>query len=269
MGEPRSGRCPRAMRSGERFRPDWSDAAAYAPLLAADRPLLAWEWLRRDKAYRKAARIYWEGGKAGRPGARPEQWGLHAFEQPDLAVPNARPVWRADVHPYVLPVRAFPGLEGDFFDLESLAPLCRMVAGAADLQHLLICDGLRSIRIDVVEGKIRHDRVGFQYLVAGFEAAEKPLLTLRRLLALRRTGHFSALLHPSETRASRFVLMLRAADALASGAAQREIAAGLLDRDARRARWRVDAPSLRSRVQRLVGRAREMAAGGYWSLLRA
>jgi hypothetical protein len=27
---------------------DWRDAAAYAPLLEADRSLFAWEWLRRD-----------------------------------------------------------------------------------------------------------------------------------------------------------------------------------------------------------------------------
>jgi hypothetical protein len=257
------------MQSVEAIRPDWRDAAAYAPLLDADRALLAWEWLRRDAAYRRAARRHLEGDKAAGAAERPERWGLHAFEPPGLPVPDGRPVWRSDVYPYVLAVRAVPGTGGDTIELQSLAPLCRLVAGAGDRQHLLISDGLRSIRIDVVEGSIGRHRIRFHYLVAGFDSAEKPLLTLRRLLALRRTGHFSSPLHASETRARRFVLMLRAADALASGAVQREIAAGLLDPDARKDRWRVRSPSLRSRVQRLVGSARAMAAGGYWRLLRS
>ena len=255
------------MGAVERFLPDWRDADAYAPLLAADRPLLAWEWLRRDEAYRWAA--CQAAGMAGSCVAGPGRWGLHAFEPPDAAVPDARPVWRADVHPYVLPVRAVPGADGDSLELEPLAPLCRLVEGSAGLQHLLICDGLRSIRIDVVEGSIGEGGARLHYLIAGFEDAEKPLLTLRRLLALRRTGHFPASLHSAGTRARRFVLMLRAYDALASGAGQREIAAWLLDGDALRDRWRVRAPSLRSRVQRLVGCARTVAGGGYRALLAA
>lgn len=266
MGEARSCSCHRAMRLGERFGPDWRNAAAYAPLLAADRSLLAWEWLRRDKAYRRASRMHWGSGTAGRM-ARPERWGLHAFEPPDLAIPHARPVWRAERHPYVLPVHAIPGPAQDAFDLKLLAPQCRLVAGIAGREHLLICDGLRSIRIDVLKGSLRESRARLHYLIAGFECAEKPLLTLRRLLAFCRTGHFSASLHRSEARARRYVLMLRAADALASGAVQREIAAELLDGDARADRWRVRTPSLRSRVQRLVGNARAMTAGLYWSLL--
>ena len=257
------------MRSDESFRPDWRDAAAYAALLAADRSLLAWEWLRRDEAYRNAVRLHSGGGNAGHSTEGPENWGLHAFEPPHLAIPDARPVWRADAHSYVLQVRAVPVATGDAFELESLASLCRLVKGVDGRQHLLICDGFRSVRIDVVEGNIRQGMVGLHYLVAGFEAAEKPLLTLRRFFALLRTGHFSTSLHRVDARAGRFVLMLRAADALAGGAVQREIAAELLDPDARQERWRVRSPSLRSRVQRLVGGARSMAAGGYWRLLRS
>lgn len=263
------GRSRRAMRSGDGLRPDWRDGTAYAPLLGADRSLLAWEWLRRDEDYRRAARIYAGGGRHCRFLAGPERWGLHAFEPPGLAVPEVRPMWQEDVHPYVLRARAIRGAGGDCFDLDLLAPLCRRIRGTSDRQHLLISDGFRSIRIDVVEGAIGGNRVRLQYLIAGFEAAEKPLLTLRRLLALRRTGHFSSSLHPAEARTRRFVLMLRACDALAAGASQREIAAGLLDPDARRDRWRVRSPSLRSRVQRLAACARAMAAGGYRALLAA
>lgn len=61
--------------------------------------------------------------------------------------------------------------------------------------------------------------------------------------------------------------MLRAHDALAAGASQREIAAVLLDEEALAPRWRVEAPSLRSKVQRLVRSARAMADGGYRLIL--
>jgi hypothetical protein len=146
--------------------------------------------------------------------------------------------------------------------------MCRSVAGSGGRNHLLISDGLHSIRIDILEGKVA-SRVRLDYLIAGFEDAQKPLVTLRRLLALRRTGRFSPSLRPVQTKARRLVLIRRAADALAAGASQREIAAELLDRDAAADRWRFRNPSLRSRVQRLVQCARSMERGGYWALLSA
>lgn len=266
MAGVRRGRFSPSMALGDQFRPDWRDPDAYAPLAGADRALLAWEWLRRDPAYRMAARTCPPIHGIPPPGS-PEHWGLHAFEAPELSIPQGRPVWRSDVHPYVLSVRAVPATGDDSIDLRALAPLCRLVRGAGRRQHLLISDGLCSIRLDVVEGSIQQSPVSLHYLIAGFESAEKPLLTLQRLLALRRSGEFSRPLHSPEPRARRFVLMLRAADALASGAVQREIAAELLDADAWQDRWRVRSPSLRSRVQRLTGSARAMARGGYWRLL--
>ncbi|HWH21842.1 MAG TPA: DUF2285 domain-containing protein [Allosphingosinicella sp.] len=247
----------------------WRDAAAYAPLLTADRSVLAWEWLRRDPGYRAAAdRALGQGSRAaldGGPGAG--EWGLHAFEPADLAAPAARPVWRAAVHPYVLEADARPtGEARDSFELARLAGISTIVAGGGQ-EHLLVSDGLRAIRLDLLSGSVRRGPVRLHYRLAGLASAERPLLTLRRLLALWRTGRFSAQLHPVETRAARFVLMLRAHDALASGATQREIAAGLLGAEAGEARWRVRAPTVRSRVQRLVRSARIMAAGGYLALL--
>jgi hypothetical protein len=64
------------------------------------------------------------------------------------------------------------------------------------------------------------------------------------------------------------VQILRAWDALQDGAAQREIAAVLLNPCAGEPDWRIRNPSLRSRAQRLVRLARSMAGGGYLALLR-
>jgi hypothetical protein len=257
------------MRPEDRQAADWRDVAAYAPLLSADRSVLAWEWLRRDPGYRAAADRALEQGSGAACDGRFDAgiWGLHAFEPADIAAPAARPVWRSDVHPYVLEADALPtGDARNAFELARLAPISTIIADG-EQEHLLVSDGLRAIRLDLLSGSLRRGPVRLHYRLAGLASAERPLLTLRRLLALWRTGRLSAQLHPVEARAARFVLMLRVYDALASGATQREIAAGLLSAEAGEARWRVRAPTVRSRVQRLVRSARFMAAGGYLALL--
>lgn len=242
----------------ERARtPDWKDEDAYAPLLDVDRSGFAWEWLRRDRCYRKAA-----GGEEA------AQWGLHAFEAPDRDAIAARPVWRREVFPFVLEADATAdGAEDDRFNLERLARFATLLTGEAGAEHLLLSDGRRSIRIDIAEGTLRAEPVLLRYRLAGLTGVQAPLLVLRQLLALWRAGDFSAALHPPERRAARWALVLRASDALAAGASQREIAEYLLGREAAQRRWRVEASSLRSRAQRLVREARRMADGGYRDLL--
>ncbi len=255
-------------------RPDWRDAAAYRPLLGADRSLVAWEWLRRDPAYRAVARA---GPQS--PGDGPGQWGLHAFEVPDAAVPHARPVWRAHVHPWVLSADArrldlhgdrkdrATGNGTDVFDLTRLAVGAHVVR-SGPAERLLLTDGLRTIRLDILSGTVTGGPVRLHYRLAGLEGALAPLLTLRRLIDLCSGGGFAASLHRPEARARRWIALLRAHDALAAGAAQREIASTLLARSALEPGWRICSPSLRLQAQRLVRGARAMAAGGWWVLLR-
>lgn len=257
------------MRTKRRYGTNWREAAAYAPLLAVDRSVLAWEWLRRDPGYCEAAdRALGQGSQAAQNSRSDAgKWGLHAFEPADLAAPAARPVWRSDVHPYVLEADALPTDDArNSFELARVAGISTIVVDSGR-EHLLVSDGLRAIRLDLLSGSIRRAPVRLHYRLAGLASAERPLLTLRRLLALLRTGRFSAELHPVEARAARFVLMLRVHDALVCGATQREIASGLLSTEAGEARWRVRAPTVRSSVQRLVRNARAMAAGGYRALL--
>jgi hypothetical protein len=240
--------------------PDWRDAEAYAALRNAERALFAWEWLRRDPAYRSAA--------ASRPKRAPAaRFGLAAFEPPSRAVPDARPVWSASVHPAVLAARpCADGIRSDLFDLSAFARLARLVTSdGAD--HLLLSDGLRSIRIDAPNGAFDAP-VRLDYRLGGLASAHAPLLTLRRFLAFAASGRLSAALHPREARAARWILIIRAWDGLASGADQRRIAEVLLSRSACQACWRTRESSLRSRAQRLVRSARAFAAGGYRSLLR-
>jgi hypothetical protein len=236
--------------------PDWRDAQAYAPLLDIDRSGFAWEWLRRDPCY-VAAR-----------GEDAAQWGLHAFEAPEHDVFVARPVWRREAYPYVLVAAAAEeGEDEDRLDLERVARLVTLIRSAGGTEHLLLSDGRHGIRIDIASGSVGAGSVRLSYRLAGLAGAQAPLLVLRQLLALCRTGEFSLGLHAGERRASRWILVLRARDALAAGAGQREIASQLLGMGAACPRWRVEAPSLRSRVQRLVRQARRTAAGGYRDFL--
>ena len=253
------------MRAAKHLVPDWRDAAAYAPVLAADRSILAWEWLRRDPDYVAAA----DRADHRQWAPEAERWGLVAFEAPDLSAPRARPVWSAAAHSGVLGVLASgPGEACDCFELERFEALSTIVPVRAGREHLLISDGLRIIRLDVLAGTLTEGATQLSFLLGGLASAERPLLTLRRLLALARSGGFSPSLHPRVPRARRWVLMLRANDALEAGADQRQIAEVLLSTGARETRWRSRVPSLRSQVQRLVRSARAMAAGSWRDLLR-
>jgi hypothetical protein len=263
------------MRSLPTLAWDWRDDSAYAALPALERTAFAWEWLRRDERYRRAAHAAGVSGRSAwaidvrRGDDRASAWGLHAFEDPDLPAPLARPVWRRELHPYVLAAESGPaGAAGDSFSLASFGSLPTLVEDLEGAEHLLLSDGSRSVRLDLAGGSVAGGVVTLRYRLEGFEAAERPLLALRRLLALARTGQFSRALHPADARARRWVALLRTTDALAAGAGQREIAEHLLAREAAEPRWRVEAPTLRSRAQRLVRQARAMAAGGYLKLLQ-
>ena len=251
---------------------DWKEAANYAPLLQAERSVFAWEWLRRRPDYRDAARRCLSAGPEPPVSATlhldPAKWGLHRFEPPELQAPAARPVWRAEVHPYVLRARTGRcGAAGDCFDLASLRHFTTIVPGDA-AEHLLFSDGIRTVRLDILEGPIREGAVELHYCITGFKRAERSLATLRRLLALCQRRSLSGPLYPPAPRPNRLVLLLRAHDALAAGATQRQMAEVLLSGRAAGERWRVNAPSLRSQVQRLSRSARLMASGGFWQLLK-
>jgi hypothetical protein len=178
-------------------------------------------------------------------------------------------VWSGAAHVPVLEALANgSGLAFDSFDVGQFEALSMIIGAPNGREHLLISDGFRTIRLDVLAGSLLQGPTQLSFLLSGLVSAEPPLLTLRRLLALARSGGFSPSLHPREPRARRWVLMLRGNDALEAGADQRQIAEVLLSTDARETRWRSRVPSLRSQVQRLVRSARAMSAGSWRHLLR-
>jgi hypothetical protein len=225
---------------------DWRVARDYAWLIDAGRPVFAWEWLRRSLAYRSA---WARGGDAG-------DFGPVRLEDPALCGLQARPVWSRSAMPSVLRCAVVP-MGDDVFDLRRMADLATVVVGQGDVaEHLLLSDGLRVLRLDLVAGSFGAGPMGLRWTLDGVAALAPVLLALRQFVAVSKGGRFSVALHPREARAGRWILMLRVADALASGASQREIAGELFGEGVAGARWRVAAPSWRLRVQRLVAAAR-------------
>ena len=249
--------------------PDWSNGAAYAPLLQVERAGFAWEWLRRQADYEAAARRALDGCEKCQhlEDKRALAWNLHAFEDPDLAAPEARPVWSAAAHPWVVEATAQSwNADEDVLDLQRLGALARIVTSTA-AERLLLSDGFRSIRLDLHGSGIGRSAVRLSYELAGIDSLARPLLILRRLRALALSGRFRASLHPKSCRAQRLVQVLRAHDAIRAGASQAEMAQVLLRQTLERSRWRIHSPSIRSRAQRLVRAAKAMESGGFWRLL--
>lgn len=178
-------------------------------------------------------------------------------------------VWSAKVDASVVTCAAQPIAPGhpDAFSIDRLTISNTTVVATSGVEHLSISDGLKRIRLDIVSGTLLKGPVRLHYQLAGFEAVDTQVLTLRRLLAVDRFGRFSRSLHPRETKAERWVMMLRAHDLSVLGASQREIAGVLLGPDAV-ADWRTRSDFLRLRIQRLLRDANAMIGGGYLDLLR-
>jgi hypothetical protein len=245
--------------------PNWREADAYAPLLLADRSLFAWEWLRRDPRYGEAAERALSGLRKSASGP-PAVFGLVRFEPPHLGVPHARPLWRSDVHPLVLAVEGGASEPADSFTLDQLGDFATLEV-RDNTEHLLLSDGLRAVRLDGPTGTFGNGPAGLRYKIDGIATAEPLVLTLRRFLALARSGRFAASLHPREPRARRWILALRTWDALAAGTSQRDIAEILLSPAVCAPNWRSRESSIRSQVQRLVRNAASFSRGHYRSLL--
>ncbi|MGV7120426.1 DNA -binding domain-containing protein [Sphingopyxis sp. 550A] len=239
---------------------DWRDAGSYARLLGGDRRCFAWEWLRRTPAYVAA----WRERQA------PSPFGLIAFSDPDDDALTARPIWSRGIDAGVLQgsVVSGDGDDGgvDRFDFRRLDPLLTVLPGERDRAHILISDGLRSIRIDLLGNGGLREPLALAWRIAGVTCADPQITALTQFVALARHGRFSRTLHPVERRAARWTQMLRVHDAIAVGVSTREIVAGLFGVDTLQPRWRTDAASWRLRVQRLArgaGRCLAMGPGGW------
>lgn len=242
--------------------PDWRDSAEYADLARLDCAGWAWEWLRRTATYREAA----SGRQAGN-GVDPSaaRFGLLRFEDPALAAGDAQPFWTSLASAFVLDASGAPANLVRSVESSTIATL---LGGTRGKIHLLITNRRSALRLDFAAARSRHPRSGLLVRVPAPDRLAAQIVALAQLETLWRTGGLRD--RPlSAPQAARLVRLLRVADGLASGASQRGLAGHLLDSDVAAPRWRLERPTVRSQVQRLVRQCRAMLGGGFWSLLTA
>jgi hypothetical protein len=223
-------------------------------LLLTDRRSFAWEWMRRTEQYRAA----WRASKLGND-ASAETFGLLDFEDPDNPTPIARPIWAPSIDPSVLHSRSAPTHidSGDSLDIRRLAGFVSVAVDDLHQEHWLLSDGRWSVRLDLHDGTLLGGPVYLYHEIGGLADAMPQMTTLKQLAALASRGEMPASFWPRESRAARWILELRTADALATGANQFTIARGLFGSSIAEARWRIISSSYRLRVQRLVRTARQ------------
>lgn len=249
----------RGSSDDERSPIDWRTASHYSALLKADRRAFAWEWLRRHAPYQNA----WSCRDV--PASR---FGLLAYEDPNRATPDARPIWNADADSKVIESwpKARKASRQNSLDIRTFADFVTVEVDEEEIEHWLLSDGRWVVRLDLHEGTLLGGPVLLEHRFAGFENAEPKLDTLKQLSALAQRGAVPPSLLPRERRAPRWILELRTADAIVAGATQQEIAraffGGAVDDG-----WRSANESYRLRIRRLVRIARanlQDPLGGPW-----
>lgn len=246
-------------------------AASYRYLDQAGPAGLAWEWLRRDPAYRAIA------GTSARargnvtivepaPADCTVRWGCLAMPDASLEWADAPVLWSAEVDAAVLQVVALPVMDQQTepFDLIGSAVRATVVRGE-NREHVLLGSGSGAIRLDVAGGSLLDGPVSLMHNLAGVVDLEPAALSaLRRFLEFRRMGHL-VVVPPASQRLQRQVLALRVHDALVAGASIRDVGVMLFGLERVRDEWAGEA--LKSQCRRLIALARDMATGGYRKLL--
>lgn len=198
-----------------------------------------------------------------------QPWGLHFRRCTGSSVESETAFWRAEVNPSVLPVEAQPASapSDDAFDIREFHHSVIVLQTAEQTEHVLLSDGIHHIQIEVRRGSVLDGPVKLRYDLAGSLQIEPKLIVVQRLLALQRLGRFPRSLYPTDHRAQRWRMALRALDGSRAGATHREIATALWGEEAVSRDWRDGSDYLRARVRRTIDIGETLAQGGYRRLL--
>ncbi len=186
----------------------------------------------------------------------------------DASIPacRARIFFDAATDPSVLACDV-AGEDPSGFDVATVGCFSAVLRGHDPLEHVLLSDGLRRLRLDVRGGTVTRGPVVLRFAFDGLGAIDAPLLTLRRLVAFDRRGAMPLGLYRKDRPPDRWIAALRADDAQRSGASQRDVAQLLFGADRVREAWPGPSDYLRSQVRRLLRFGVRMREGGWRTLL--
>ena len=242
--------------------PAWQSRAAFEYVECLAGPLLAWEYLRRNPAYRAA----WALRDAAVSETAGHDWGLLVLVDPGMDARVVIPIWRPDP-PTTLRIIPAAGASAGFklYDLgiDWHAPgavhdgegtyLTASVGGNAWRVH--VADGLEpedgiAIAIDVDAHARRRVAAAERFIR---ELERKSLCSRKRVPAPSRTGRFHA-------------SVLQAIDGAAGGASHRDIAVAMHGAKAVTRRWNADG-ELRASIRYFLKRGALLVGGGYRRLI--
>ena len=271
------------LNADETFRlPDWTDERAYDHTTRLARREWAWEFLRRNPAFRTAWRAaQLEYGLIGYDGGTTmilsqhrqpslEEWGLLFATAPDQDASLASAFWSPSLCSRVLRLTAFPlsaRVDATPFLLRDMSCASVLLEIPEGPQHLLFADNGRGLQL-VIEGADVSRPVRLMTNCApDADLAGGQLSALYCFNNLRLTGrlHISALQRDPLT--PRLRLILRALDGSLSGASFQEIARAVFPSHIQAEGWQKRAGGLRDRVRRAVQRGHYLMNGGYRTLL--
>lgn len=248
---------------------------AYQYLSKVDAAGLAWEWLRRDAAFRRlapstisrtqsgAAVVEQEGGEVERR--------FHCLNVEDCTqhAGEAAVVWSAAADPYVLRASAVVARHARVgaFDLDRWGAAATLVLGCGGKEHLLLAKHGYTHRIDLLDGTLLDGPVHFRFDLDGCPNIEPTFFALRQFQHLRRGRVTPSRRARTSRQCSDQIDALRTCDALAEGASIRDVAIMLFGQERVEEDWHAPGEALKSRCRRVIGLARKMASGDWTMLL--
>jgi hypothetical protein len=239
----------------------WQNREAFQYTEQLDGPLLAWEYLRKNSAYRAA----WAERNSSGSDTPGRDWGLLRLIDPATDARSANPIWQPDPPSTLRIVRASAAKQGlKFYDLQiERAPYMvrddQGTYGTASMKS-------NSWRIHVADGLADDDWIAIAIPVDEFArrrvaAADRFIVDLKAKSA-ETPKHFSA-----SNRADRFhSSVLQALDGAAARATHRQIAVAIYGQRRVSASWTPDG-DLRARIRYFLKRGSALVNGGYRKLI--
>jgi hypothetical protein len=239
----------------------WQNREAFEYTEQLDGPLLAWEYLRRNRAYRTA----WDERNPVESETAERDWGLLRLIDPIVDARSANPIWQPDPPSTLRVVRASAAKEGiKLYDLqiEKTPYLVR------DDQGTYCTASMKSNtwRIHVADGLADDDRIAIAIPVDKF-ARRRVVVADRFIVDLKAKSAETPKRLSASDRADRFhASVLQALDGAAAGATHRQIAVAIYGQRRVSASWTPDG-DLRARIRYFLKRGSALVNGGYRKLI--
>lgn len=248
------------------YESDWQAADSYTYLEILGSTAFAWEFLRRNTAYRTAYYRY----IAGKGDVSPEmseliaqQWGMHFAVDPDLRADRAPVVWLAHLNPATVIVAPAPD---EFTDARSISKLTPAFSRRTTTgEHWLLDQEGDALPVALIYGAdtVRPAAVVIP-LDSSFPTRIGSAFRLRRAMTDGAPGRAPGSLTAQQRK--RLPLILRALDGRLAGWSYRAIAEVLFGGAPTGCEWKTH--EMRGRTLRLCRRGFDLMHGEYLNLLR-